>query len=464
MGIKPPVKSTGTQYSAPVGHILIITKLPRAIATLDFLPNNLWGITLFGSKSICAVAGQLATLSSGDTYAMTEKSAAFCPHFGACGGCKTQNIEYSQQLALKAKALAELFAPLYPGEITVSPSPQTKFYRNKMEFSFVHQVASKNEDGTLVFESAFGLKAAGRWDRAINLSQCGIFSEKAGALIESVRRWAAESGEEFYDLRKHTGSLRQLLVREGKNTGDFLAALYCAKPVKDEAGFIRSVTDVYPQASVLFGINDGLSDIAATNEFKLLSGPGVLSEKILLDGKTLSARISPRSFFQTNTNAATKLYQVARNMAEKLRPQTMFDVYGGAGLFSLACRDFAEKCVCVEISPDSIADGQANAQLNNADITFHTASAEVFLAAPPEEFKNSFCVIDPPRAGLHPKAVKGLLAAPPPQLLYISCNPKALAHDLKALAQNYRIDSIEGFDLFPHTDHVETVAALSRLN
>ncbi len=390
------------------------------------------------------------------------KTAAFCRHFGACGGCKPQDIEYSVQLERKRAGLAELFSPFWQGAVKVNPSPSCRHYRNKMEFSFVHQVASKNEDGTLFFANTFGLKLAGRWDKALDLEECGIFSEKAAALFKAVREWAVASGEEFYDLRRHTGSLRQLLVREGKNTGDALVVLYTAKPLPDLKPFILAIEAAYPQAGIFWGLNDGLGDVALAKDLQHLQGPEFLRETLPLDGNNIEARISPRSFFQTNTNAAALIYSLARRYAEKLRPQVIYDLYGGAGMFSLACRDYAQKCVCVECVPDSVADGKANAGLNGAEIEFHVATTEDFLKSPPPDLSASLCIIDPPRCGLHPKALSALVKNPPANLLYVSCNPKALERDLKELIQSYKIEFIEGFDLFPHTPHVETVAALTR--
>jgi len=357
--------------------------------------------------------------------------------------------------------LAELFSPLWSGEIKVNPSPSTRNYRNKMEFSFMHQVAAKNEDGTLTFANAFGMKQAGRWDKALDLEECGIFSEKAGPLLKSVREWAHSSGEEFYDLRRHNGSLRHLLVREGKNTGEALVVLFSAKPLKDNAPFIKAVEAVYPDAGIFWALNAGVSDVAAAAELRHLQGPQFLRETLNVGGKTIEARISPRSFFQTNTNAAALIYSHARAYAQKLQPKVLYDLYGGAGMFSLACFDYAQKCICVECVPDSVSDGRANAALNHADIEFHVSATEDFLQYPPGDMAEAFCIADPPRAGMHPKAVAALLASPPPKLLYVSCNPKSLERDLKALGQRYRIEYIEGFDLFPHTPHVETVAALT---
>ncbi|MDD2773622.1 MAG: 23S rRNA (uracil(1939)-C(5))-methyltransferase RlmD [Elusimicrobiales bacterium] len=398
-------------------------------------------------------------------------TAVFCPHFGIpkgrqpnlfCGGCKIQNLDYPAQLEQKKLRLEELFAPFWKNPITVRPSPQTRFYRNKMEFSFARQVAKRNDDGSLEFETAFGLKSAGRWDRVVNLSECGIFSLRSGELIAAVRKWAHKSGEEFYDLRKRTGSLRQLLCREGKNTGEMMFALYCAKSLGDDRAFADTILKIHLNATVLCGINDGLSDVAHTREFRVLSGSGVMAEKISAGDKTISVKISPRSFFQTNTNAAAMLYTLARNMAREIRPPVIYDLYGGAGLFSIACSDFAQKCVCVESVADAVFDGRANAGANGAgNVEFHTVSAEEFLSAPRPELKEAFCIADPPRSGFHPKALAGLIENKPPRLLYISCNPESLARDLKALTQSYRIDFVEGFDLFPHTPHVETAAALS---
>ncbi|MCX5782930.1 MAG: RsmD family RNA methyltransferase [Elusimicrobia bacterium] len=264
-------------------------------------------------------------------------------------------------------------------------------------------------------------------------------------------------------MRKHTGLLRHLLVREAKNTDDAMIAIFTSQPLENPQSFVDAIAQVYPQATILNAINGGLSDATNVDEIILLKGSGFITEKMFLDGRELSFRISPKSFFQTNTRSAEKLYLYVRKIIADLRPANVFDLYGGAGGFSLAVCDIAQRCFCVEAVTEAISDGKENAKLSCAhNIEFIRQKTEDFLTGA-KISESDVIIADPPRAGFHPKALKAVMEANPKALIYISCNPQSLARDLKALAQSYKIYSSSGFDLFPHTEHVETAIFLKKL-
>ncbi|NLO91899.1 MAG: 23S rRNA (uracil(1939)-C(5))-methyltransferase RlmD [Elusimicrobia bacterium] len=391
-----------------------------------------------------------------------------CRHFGVCGGCASQNLPYQQQLSDKSAALSAALSGLVERPVEVRPSPGIFNYRNKMEFGFSHQVRERAADGSYVFENCFGMKAKGRWDKAVDLLQCRLCEESGAVLLAAVRGWAARKELSYYDLRRHSGFLRHLVLRRGVNTGRHLAALITSPGELDREGFLEAVLGVYPDATVLWGANPGLSDVAASPDLQVLSGEGFITEKMTLDGVSGGAaletvfKITLRSFFQTNTQAAERLYAYVRERAAESGCADFFDLYGGSGAISLMLRDIAGRCVCVETVPDAVADGKVNAAANGAsNIEFVCAKVEDYLPGALSALPNSCVITDPPRAGLHSRACAALLQALPRKIIYVSCNPQALARDLKALAQSYKIDSVVGFDLFPHTVHVESVAALS---
>lgn len=379
-------------------------------------------------------------------------------------------MPYGAQLERKRAKMAGLFADLWQGEWYMTPSPETLRYRNKLELSFSHQVASKtgNPEQPFIFENRVGQKAKGRWDKAFDMKDCLLFDEKIGPLAESVRLWAQKNNYSYYDLRRHEGMLRHLLLRRGINTGEMLVTLFVREMPRDTAGFVAAVTAVYPDATVCIGVNAALSDVASAPEIIALKGSGRITEKLTIGGYgepvTMTVSISPRSFLQTNTKATELLYGRIRSLAAALSPSVIFDLYGGAGTISMACAGLAKKYVCVESVPDAVADGKANAARNgNAAIEFVCSKMEDYIGGmefPPD----GLVILDPPRCGLHPKVTKRLLEQKPRHILYISCGPANLARDLKALVQSYRIDGIEGFDLFPHTEHFEVVARLSALD
>ncbi len=398
---------------------------------------------------------------------MEPAQLPFCGHFGACGGCATQDRPYAEQLAAKEAFLSALFPGVPP--VKVTPSPQIQYYRNKMEFSFSHQVARKLEGPppSLEFENRFGLKMKGRWDKAIDLKECFLMSPAVGPLLAEIRGWAAEEGLPYYDLRKHSGVLRHLLLREGKNTGRKMAVLFTAECSFEEDDFLESVESVWPGATVLHAVNKQLSDATITDELFILSGEGCIEERLCVKTpsvcKDIRFRISHKSFFQTNTLATALLYSRVAELVEQFSPAVLYDLYGGSGGFSFACGHAAKKCVSVESVAEAVADGKVNATINGVEgVEFICAAVENYLQSAPD-MSSSLVLLDPPRAGLHPKALSAVIKAAPPRIIYVSCNPKSLARELQAFSQSYKIDLLEGFDLFPHTEHVEALALLTRV-
>ncbi|MFH1620377.1 MAG: 23S rRNA (uracil(1939)-C(5))-methyltransferase RlmD [bacterium] len=405
----------------------------------------------------------------------------FCRHFGVCGGCSLQDLAYEDQLKLKAEKLNSLPGDFFKKPVAVHPSPSLRFYRNKMEFGFSRQVEGVTKSGGKAFASRLGLKSKKRWDRVLDLEECYLLSPEIPELLKSVRKWARIHRHPYYDLRTHHGLLRHLVVREAKNTGQRMITLITTDGHIDADGFVAAVREFYPATTVCRGINAGISDVAVSHHLHILHGLGFITEKLNItsrlrpDPLVLSFKISPFSFFQTNTLGAEKLYSMVRSIVEKARPGVLYDLYGGAGGFSLACADIVPKCVCVEENAGSVEDGKNNAFANNiTNVEFVCAKTEGFLstfnpksnipattASAGRQYLKSVVILDPPRSGLHPKALKKLAEAGIPSIIYVSCNPVSLARDLKELVRNYSIDSAEGLDLFPHTEHVETIAHLT---
>lgn len=398
-----------------------------------------------------------------------------CKHFGSCGGCALQNMTYEQQLASKRGSLQTLLLPFWDKEIKVTPSPVITNFRNKVELGFCNQVLWKHPAGVKVkrdktepleFEQAAGFKLKGRWDRAVEIQECLIFEPWLIPLLNAVRAWAKEENLPYYDQRKHTGVLRHLLLRQGKNTGQQLVMLLASTDVNTKT-FVKAVESVLPGATILFATNTSMADTAAPDTITVLKGKGFIEEEMLLPATSAAAEISvklklsPQSFFQTNTAASSLMYSKVRGLAAALKPDTIYDLYGGAGSFSLACRDLCKKSVCVESVAPAIFDGQQNMKLNGAEnILFFCDKVEDFLQKQKVSTHNSLIILDPPRSGLHPKAEKAVAASGVKNIFYISCNPVTLAENLKALTKNYNIKNLEAFDFFPHTNHVETLVEL----
>ncbi len=398
-----------------------------------------------------------------------------CKHFGVCGGCSLLNLSYEEQVAKKRAKLQEILNYFWTEEIPVTVTDEPRNFRNKVELGFCHQVKWRddynkkdpaNKTRPLEFEQTLGFKLKGRWDRAVDIEECALFNEKLVPLLAALRAWAKQENLEYYDQRKHTGVLRHLMLREGKNTGEEIVVLFVTDDFNEKT-FVAAVESVLPNANIMAAVNNGLADTAAPESLRVLKGKDHIFEKIILtdeSGKTVrevTFKLSPQSFFQTNTKTAQKMYSRVRGIVKKIAPKRIYDLYGGAGSFSLSCADLCEKSVCVESVAPAIYNGIENAKLNTVcNVQFFCAKVEDFVKEQPIERKDALIILDPPRGGMHPRAAKAVAESGVENVLYISCNPVTLANDLKILTQHYEILHVEAFDFFPHSDHIETFVQL----
>ena len=387
------------------------------------------------------------------------------------------DLPYGQQLEQKTARVKELLEDFWSGDIPVTPTDEPFYFRNKVELGFCHQPVWKEpfdkkvkRDKTvpLEFEQTLGFKLKGRWDRAVDIQQCVLFDEHLIPLLQAVRAWAKAENLSYYDHRRHTGVLRHLMLRTGKNTGEAIAVLFVTDDVPEKS-FVSAVESVWPQANIMLAVNTSLADTAAPESLRVLKGRDFITEKIILsapDGATereVVFKLSPQSFFQTNTLTAQKMYSRVRALVKGISPKIIYDLYGGAGSFSLSCADLCEKSLCVESVAPAVYNGIENAKLNGVqNVQFFCAKVEDFVKQQPIEKKDALIILDPPRSGMHPKAAKAVAESGVEKVLYISCNPVTLAADLKILSQHYDVTAAETFDFFPHTDHIETLVQLKR--
>ena len=385
------------------------------------------------------------------------------------------DLPYGQQLAQKTARVKELLRDFWSGDIPVTPTDEPFYFRNKVELGFCHQPVWKEpfdkkvkRDKTvpLEFEQTLGFKLKGRWDRAVDIQQCVLFDEHLIPLLQAVRAWAKAENLSYYDHRRHTGVLRHLMLRTGKNTGEAIAVLFVTDDVPEKS-FVSAVESVWPQANIMLAVNTSLADTAAPESLRVLKGRDFITEKIILSAPDGAAerevvfKLSPQSFFQTNTLTAQKMYSRVRALVKGISPKIIYDLYGGAGSFSLSCADLCEKSLCVESVAPAVYNGIENAKLNGVqNVQFFCAKVEDFVKQQPIEKKGALIILDPPRSGMHPKAAKAVAESGVEKVLYISCNPVTLAADLKILSQHYDVTAAETFDFFPHTDHIETLVQL----
>jgi len=389
-----------------------------------------------------------------------ERIDAVCAHYDICGGCTWQDLDYRRQLHYKRNQVIASLEHIgrFDGDIVddIHPAPDIFFYRNKMEFSF--HVSDESPRGFVL-----GLHERGRFDRIFDVEQCRLQSDFSNRLIALVRDNVAELNIPVYDLIHHTGFLRFLVVREGKNTGQKMAYLVTAEgdfPGKTQLA--SAIVEAFPELTTLVWIvNPTVTNIARGEVREILHGPGYIEEDVL----GYRFRVNPGSFFQTNSRQTETLYRIAIELAEIEPQHTILDLYCGAGTIGLCTAKNAGHVVGIEIEPEAVEAADINARINSIDNAGFFAG-EVRTVMRSDELKSrSFdrVFVDPPRAGMHPKALKRLVELGAPRIVHISCNPATFARDAGELAQaGYSLETVIPVDMFPHTTHIELVSRFQK--
>ncbi len=381
-----------------------------------------------------------------------------CSHFGFCGGCTWQDLKYEEQLKFKSKQVKESLRHIGgfadPPVMDALGSEQIFFYRNKMEYAF-----SPHPKKKLVL----GLHPRKRYDLVFDLKECFLQSEVANHIVDFVRQYARKRNLPVYDHKTQSGLLRFLMIKEGKNTGQTMVNLVTYKgdfPLSKE--FSESVVSNFPSVrSIVRNINSKLAHIAVGEREELLAGDEIITEKL---GKFVF-EISSNSFFQTNPRQAERLFHMVRGLADLQEDDEVLDLYSGNGTISIFLSSGAKKVIGVETVKEAVKNARRNAELNAVNNCEFIRGETTKVLKDFEQKKKTFqlVVIDPPRAGVHPKGIKSLLNMKPPKIMYVSCNPTTLARDVKIFCEReYRLEKVQPVDMFPHTYHIESVAKLVR--
>ncbi len=383
---------------------------------------------------------------------------ALCSHFEYCGGCTWQDLTYQDQLSYKKKQVVDCLERIGGLEDTkvqdVVGSVEVFHYRNKMEFSF-----HTNEEK----EFTLGLHRRGRFDEIFDIHQCFLTQEVVSEIVIWMRDYVRKTQLPVYDVMNHTGFMRFVMIRQAKRTPDLMVNLvtsYGDIPERDK--LVSELTTAFPQISTIVHNQNGQKSNIATGEIEtILFGSGYIEERLF----ETTFRIRANSFFQTNTVQTETLYRVGFDLLEPKRDQRVLDLYCGTGSIGILLSKYVEEVVGVELVPDAIQAARENAHLNEVqNITFFEGFVKDYLKTQPEE-KNPFdvVIVDPPRAGLNPKALRRLLRLRPEKILYISCNPSTYARDAKELvASGYELPEVRPVDMFPHTMHIELASIFYR--
>jgi 23S rRNA (uracil1939-C5)-methyltransferase len=386
-----------------------------------------------------------------------ERVDAPCAHYPACGGCRFQDLAYDAQLEAKQEQVREALRRIgriaEPPVEPIVPAESQFFYRNKLEYSF-----TATPEGP-----ALGFHRAGRWDEVLEIDKCWLTTDLGNAIRGAVRDWAREERLEAYDQAEHSGYLRHLVVREGRNTGQVLVQLVTAAGERFDRDQFVEVLRRFPEVrSIHWGVNETPAEV--TNlPTTLLWGDDAIEEQLC----GLRFRVRPNAFLQTNTAMAERLYALAGEFAGLRGGETVYDLYCGIGTIGLTLASRALTVWGVEVSEESVACALENAELNGiANAAFFAGETADSLAELGERAgKPDVAVVDPPRAGLSKKAVRRLGRLESPKIVYVSCNPTTLAGNVKDLAADwgYRLERVRPVDMFPHTPHVESVALLTKI-
>lgn len=403
----------------------------------------------------------------------SDRVEPFCSHFGLCGGCKWQHLPYEKQLAFKQQQVTDSLSrigkvPMNEVEVLpIAASDHTRFYRNKLEFTFSNRrwltPGEIDEDKKISDMDALGFHIPGYFDKVLDIEKCWLQAEPSNAIRLAVKAFAVQEGMSFFDLRTNTGLLRNLIVRNTPD-GEVMAVMVFGHD--DEAAIKKVMTFIdgaFPGLSTLaWMVNAKVNSSIADLEPRIWRGKAYLEEKM----EGLRFQVGPKSFYQTNSTQASKLYSVARSFAGLTGREVVYDLYTGAGTIACFVASKADKVIGIEYVDEAVEHARTNAQINGiSNVTFFAGDmAEVFNSELMDKHGYPHVIItDPPRAGMHPKVIKQIIQSGADRIVYVSCNPATQARDIELLAERYVVRKTQAVDMFPHTQHVENVALLERL-
>jgi len=401
------------------------------------------------------------------------RTEPFCSHFGVCGGCKWQCLSYEEQLKYKQKQVFDNLTRIGKVELPefrpILGSEKTRFYRNKLEFTFSNKrwltEEEVKQDVKYDQMNAVGFHIPGAFDKVLAIDKCWLQDDISNQIRNAVRDYAYAHNFPFFNLRTQEGLLRNIMIRTS-STGELMVVLQCK--VTDDEGrrkmeeILQFMADSFPQiTSLMYVINNKCNDTIGDLDVEVFKG----NDHIFEEMEGLRFKVGPKSFYQTNSEQAYNLYKVAREFAGLTGNELVYDLYTGTGTIANFVARQARKVVGIEYVPEAIEDAKVNSDLNGIDNTLFYAGdmkdilTNDFIA---EHGRPDVIITDPPRAGMHNDVIDVILAAEPKRIVYVSCNPATQARDLQLLDGKYKVTAVQPVDMFPHTHHVENVVQLER--
>jgi len=402
----------------------------------------------------------------------SDRTQPFCSHFGTCGGCTWQNLSYEKQLFFKENQVKEQLERI--GKISnihlqpILRSPETLFYRNKIEFTFHplrwlydHEIGKEIPSSGL---PALGFHVPGKFDKILDIDRCYLQPEPSNAIRRAAKEIALKLKMEFYDPKKHEGLLRNLLIRNNASREFLVAVMLKYEDKERRTAFLNELAERFPEiVSLWYVINPKLNDAWSDLEVIHFKGQKFLNETM----EDLTFRIGPKSFFQTNTHQALNLYRIVREYAGLTGTEIVYDFYTGTGTIALFLSRQAGKVVGLEYVNEAVEDAKINTAVNNIEnAVFYAGDIRKIFSEElmKKEGKPDVLIMDPPRNGVHEDIIREVLKASPERIVYVSCNPATQARDIALLSSSYRLIKVQPVDMFPHTIHVENIALLEKIN
>jgi 23S rRNA (uracil1939-C5)-methyltransferase len=401
-----------------------------------------------------------------------QRAEAFCEHYGVCGGCKWQILPYSEQIRYKQQQVVDSLTRIGGIELPeISPvlgSEKTRYYRNKLEFTFSNkrwmtdeEIRSGNPIGDM---NALGFHIPCMFDKVLDIRQCLLQDDISTQIRNAVKTFALEHHYPFFDLRNQTGLMRNIIIRTSTTGEVMLIVVFYEDDKEKREALLNHIAERFPAiTSLLYIVNSKANDTITDQTVHLFKGKDHIFEEM----EGLRFKIGAKSFYQTNSEQAYNLYKVVRRFAGLTGNEAVYDLYTGTGTIANFIAGKAKQVIGIEYVQEAIEDAKINSDINAIGNTLFFAGdvKDLLTKAFIEEYGRPEVIItDPPRAGMHDDVIETILFAAPQRIVYVSCNPATQARDLNLMNSSYKVTAIQPVDMFPHTHHVENVALLEKRN
>lgn len=431
------------------------------------VPGDIVDIEIYKQKKNLAEAKVAKYLKYSE-----KRADAFCEHFGVCGGCKWQNMKYEHQLEYKHKTVVDALTRLCKIELpeidTIKGSAKTDYYRNKMEYTFSNKrwlTVEEIKTEEKLEMNALGFHIPKKFDKILDIQACHLQDTRANEIRNEVRSYALENNYSFYDIRNHSGLLRNLIIRNTSIDEWMVVVAFAENDTEKINAMMQFLKEKFSFINSLqYLVNTKKNDTIYDQEIITFAGNAYIHEQMKdLNDENVKFRISAKSFYQTNSEQAAELYKIAAELCELSGDELVYDLYTGTGTIANYVARSAKKVVGIEYVEDAIKDAKVNSEINNITNTIFFAGDmkdllnDDFIA---EHGKPDIIITDPPRAGMHEDVCKQLLKVEAKRIVYVSCNAATQARDLGILDEKYKVMKVQPVDMFPQTEHVENVVLL----